>query len=72
MFAWLRLLSRRSVVITLDDDTGFRGVLYRKAGPLVELRQAERLEPGATPTPCDGAIVLERSRIRFWQVVDPS
>ncbi|CAM4138551.1 hypothetical protein [Nocardiopsis rhodophaea] len=72
MFSWLRLLRRRTVVITLVDDTGFRGVLYRKAGPLVELRNAERLEPGAAPTLCDGAIVIERSRIAFWQVVDSS
>ncbi|WP_160051282.1 hypothetical protein [Nocardiopsis sp. FR26] len=69
MFAWLRLLLRREVVVNLHDGTGFRGVLYRKAGGLVELRNAERLEPGLPPAQCDGAVVLERSQILFWQVV---
>lgn len=69
MFAWLRLLLRREVVINLHDGTGFRGVLYRKAGGLVELRNATRLEPGHNPVECDGAVILERDRIQFWQVI---
>jgi hypothetical protein len=69
VFAWFRLLLRREVVVNLHDGTGFRGVLYRKAGHLVELRNAERLEPGINPTSCDGAVILERDRIQFWQVV---
>lgn len=68
MFAWLRLLLRREVVANLHDGTAFRGVLYRKAGRLVELRNAHRLEPGHNPVPCDGAVVLERSTVQFWQV----
>jgi small nuclear ribonucleoprotein (snRNP)-like protein len=71
VFAWLRLLLRREVVINLHDGTGFQGVLYRKAGHLVELRNAERLEPGRNPVTCDGAVIIERREIQFWQVIRP-
>ncbi|MEE2040188.1 hypothetical protein Q8791_23505 [Nocardiopsis sp. CT-R113] len=69
MFAWFRLLLRREVIVNLHNGTGFRGVLYRKAGRLVELRNATRLEPGLEPAECDGAVILERSEVEFWQVI---
>ncbi len=68
MFSWFRLLLRREVVINLHDGTGFRGVLYRRDGHLMELRNAQRLEPGRDPVDCDGSIILERREIQFWQV----
>ncbi|QVJ00337.1 hypothetical protein KGD82_16370 [Nocardiopsis eucommiae] len=67
MFAWSRLLLRREVVANLHDGTAFRGILYRKAGPLVELRNATRHGPEG-PVDCDGTVVLERAAIQFWQV----
>lgn len=63
------LLLRKTVVVNLKDGSGFRGVLYRKSGGLVELRNVARLEPGRDPVDCDGAIILERSEILFWQVM---
>jgi hypothetical protein len=68
VLAWSRLLLRREVIANLHDGTGFRRVLYRRAGKLVELRNATRLEPGLEPATCDGAVILERSAVEFWQV----
>lgn len=67
MFAWSRLLLRREVVANLHDGTAFRGILYRKARKLVKLRNATRLDLEG-PVDCDGAVVLERTAVQFWQV----
>lgn len=66
------LLRRKAVLVNLKDGSAFRGVLYRRwFGGTVELRHAQRLEIGRDPVECDGAILIERPEILFWQVVDP-
>lgn len=66
------LLRRKSVLINLKDGSAFRGVLYRRWwGGTVELREAERLEIGRDPVSADGAILIERPEILYWQVVNP-
>lgn len=71
MYAYRRLALRRRVVINLTDSTVFSGVLRRKAGPLLELADAKIHERGDT-TPVDGVVVVERARVSFIQVLDPS
>jgi len=66
------LLRRKSVLVNLKDGSAFRGVLYRRWwGGTVELRDAVRLELGRDPVPADGAILIERPNILYWQVVAP-
>ena len=66
------LLRRKQVLINLKDGSAFRGVLYRRRwGGTVELRDAVRLELGREPVAADGAILIERPEILYWQVVSP-
>lgn len=63
-----RGLVRRRVVVNLPERS-FEGVLWARRGPLLVLRNAQLLEPGAQPQPVDGEIVVERARVEFIQVV---
>ena len=69
MFPWIRTALRRSVVVNLDTDRAFRGVLWARRGRLLVLRSAVLLEPGADPAPVDGEVVIERGRVEFIQVM---
>lgn len=69
MFAYRRLALRRTVIVNLRTEKAIRGVLTRKTGPLLELRNAELLEAGRPPVPVDGAILVETGNIDFVQVV---
>lgn len=70
MFAYRRLALRRRVIVNLRTGKAIAGVLTRKAGSLLELRNAELYErPGAPPVKVDGSIVVERSIVEFVQVV---
>lgn len=64
-----RFVLRRSVVVNLDDGTAVQGVLYRKAGPLLVLKNAALLEEGANPMPLDGDTIIERRRVMFIQAL---
>jgi hypothetical protein len=70
----LSILSRwpicRRVLINLTDGRAFDGVLYDKRGPILELRNANLLEPGVEAVPVDGAVIIERRFIAFIQVRD--
>lgn len=68
MFAWRRTAIRRRVVVNLADKA-FSGILWAKRGPLLVLRDATLLHPGAPDTPVDGEVVVERSRVEFMQVL---
>ncbi|MEU3020098.1 hypothetical protein ABZ635_22185 [Nocardiopsis sp. NPDC007018] len=59
-------------MINLKDGSAVRGVLYRRWwGGTAELRDAVRLEMGREPVNADGAILIERPEILYWQVVAP-
>lgn len=58
------------MIVNLRTGKAIEGVLTRKAGPLLELRQAKLHEPGRPPLPMDGTIVVERSNVDFTQVVE--
>jgi hypothetical protein len=67
MFPWSRTLVCRRIVVNLTTGRAFEGLLITKRGPLLVLRDAVLLEPGADPTPVDGEIVIERRRVEFIQ-----
>ena len=69
MFAFRRFILRRRVVVNLDDGTAIEGVLFRKAGPLLLLKNASHLEEGAQPLLLDGDTIIERSRVLFIQAL---
>lgn len=67
MRAYTRLVLLKTIIVNCTDGTSFRGVLYRERGPLLILKQAEYLEPGAEPVLLDGDTIIDRARIAFVQ-----
>ncbi len=52
----------------MDDGRAFDAVLWRKRGPLLVLRDAQLIEPGADPVAVDGEVIVERPHVAFIQV----
>jgi hypothetical protein len=67
VFAYRRTAVHRRVIINLADKA-FDAMLWAQRGPLLVLRDAKLLQPGAEPTPLDGEVVVERTRVEFIQV----
>lgn len=62
---------RRRVVAQLTDGHAVAGVMWRKRGPLLELRDASLHAPGSDgPAPMDGAVLIERSKVLWLQIVE--
>lgn len=53
-------------IVTLDDATAFRGLLYAADDRSLVLRDAQ-LVSGDGPTPVDGEVVLPRARVLYLQ-----
>jgi hypothetical protein len=68
-YSWRTLVARR-VVINLKSGRGLEGLLVRKAGELLFLRQAIALEAGTQPQPVDGEAVVQRGDVDFIQTLD--
>jgi hypothetical protein len=68
-YSWRTLVARR-VVINLKSGRGLDGLLVRKAGDLLFLRNATALEAGTAPAVIDGEAVIQRSDIDFIQTLD--
>ena len=68
-YSWRSLVATR-VVINLKSGRGLDGLLVRKAGELLFLRQATALEPGSQPQPVDGEAVVQRRDVDFIQTFD--
>lgn len=68
MFPWRRTAVRKRVVVNLPDKA-FAGILWAKRGPLLVLRDATLMHPGAAEVPVDGEVVIERARVEFLQVL---
>jgi small nuclear ribonucleoprotein (snRNP)-like protein len=58
----------RTVIVNLKSGTAFRGVVWRKRGSFVILRNAEILKDKAGGSRIDGEVLVERSDIDFIQV----
>ena len=65
-YSWRTLIARR-VVVNLKSGRGVDGLLVRKSGDLLFMREATALEPGAAPAPIDGETVVQRGDIDFIQ-----
>lgn len=60
---------RRRVIVNLKTEKAFSGVVTRKVGPLLEIRDSELLEGGRQPVKMDGAVLVERANIDFVQIL---
>jgi hypothetical protein len=69
MFPFRRFVLRRRAVVNLVDGTAIEGLLYRKSGPLLVLKDAHHLEPGKDPLAIDGDTVIERRQVLFIQAL---
>lgn len=65
--AFGRVIYRRRVVVNLTDGSAIEGVFFKQDGPLLVIKNATYLEPGAQPAPLDGDTVIERARVLFIQ-----
>jgi len=65
--SWRRLVRKR--VIVNQAERAFAGIMWAQYGPLLVLRNAELLQPGAAPQPLDGEVVIERASVHFIQIV---
>lgn len=62
------LRARRRVLVNLTDGTALNGVLWRRHGRWLVLREARLHQPGGE-APIDGEAVIERARVLFVQVL---
>jgi small nuclear ribonucleoprotein (snRNP)-like protein len=60
---------RRRVLVNLLSGRAVEGVLVRRDGPLVVLKDAHLHEPGAEHAAVDGDVVIERAQIDFIQAL---
>jgi hypothetical protein len=65
-----RWVVHRRVIVNTKTDKAFSGVVTRKSGPLIELRDAELLQSGRPPVKIDGAVIIERSNLDFVQIIE--
>lgn len=57
----------RRVIANLKSGRAVDGVLVRRSGPLLFMKNAVLLEPGRDPVPLDGETVVERVEVEFLQ-----
>jgi hypothetical protein len=63
-----RLALRSRVVVNLLSGHAVAGVLWRRRGRYLVLRNAELMEPGNTrPTPIDGEAIVDRDQVLLVQ-----
>lgn len=67
MRAFKRVIQRRRVIVNLVDGSAIDGIFYQQDGPLLVIKNAALLEPGADPAPLDGDTIVERDRVLFIQ-----
>lgn len=66
---WAPVVARRCVVNLRGGAGAIDGVLVRKDGPLLFLKNAVLLEQGSEPAPIDGEAVVQCSHIDFIQAL---
>lgn len=65
-----RRLKLKAVVVNLKSGEAFQGVLWRKRGGLIVLRNARLLGEDESRA-VDGEVVIERDNVAFYQVIRP-
>lgn len=66
---WFLTLRRRKVLVVLDSGQAIDGVLYRRRGALYDIRSAQIRAEGVV-APADGAVIVDRARVLWVQVLD--
>lgn len=66
---WQRYPCLRQVIINTKTGHAFRGVLWRRRGGYLVLRQATMLRERGEVTPVDGELLVEAANVDFIQVV---
>ena len=59
----------RRVIVNTKTAQSFRGVLWRKRGSFLVLKDTELLAQNGSRTTVDGEVVIERSNVDFIQVL---
>ncbi len=59
----------RRVIVNTKTDRAFRGVLWRKRGGYLVLRNAELVKAGGETVLMDGEVVVEAANVDFIQVL---
>lgn len=59
----------RSAIVNTKSGKAFRGVLYKRAGGYLVLRQAELLKNARESTPLDGETLVPLGEVDFLQLV---
>lgn len=59
---------RKRILVNLDNGSAFQGILWKRTGELLELKDATYLEPGQKPVRVDGEVLIERSKVDWMQV----
>lgn len=59
----------RTVVVNTKTGRAFRGVLWRRRGGFLVLRNAELLKPGGETVAMDGEVVIAAENVDFMQVL---
>jgi hypothetical protein len=70
MNPYSRLVLHKTVLVNLDTGRAFRGALLKATSTLIQLGNAELIEPGSEPMSVPGTVILERARVEFVQVVN--
>ncbi|MFL2002024.1 hypothetical protein [Microbacterium sp. A1-JK] len=65
--AFRRVITRRKVIVNMLDGTSIAGIFYDQDGPLLVIKNAQYMEPGAQPVELDGDAVIERDKVLFIQ-----
>jgi hypothetical protein len=63
-------LRRRQIIINTKDGNTFKGILWTKGSRLIEMRQSEMLSPQGQALPVDGALIVERANVSYYQVLN--
>lgn len=67
--AWFRPYPQlKPCIVNLKSGTSFRGVIWRRTGPWVVIKQVHILH-GEGSRPVDGEVLVQMSDIEFVQVI---
>ena len=65
-----RTALRKRVIVNTLTDKGIEGVLFKRNGNLLVLKDATLIESGVDPVKVDGEVVIESHQVEFVQVLN--
>lgn len=60
---------KSTVVVNLVTGSAFKGILWKKTGPLLILKDVYGLSAGNEPQPMSGELMVERDRVEYIQTL---